>query len=330
MNTISAINKISFKGNTLNNNQTKVQAQTPAPEIKSDTVELSTKNKTGLIDKIKANKKVLIPVAIGLAAIAGGLIFAIKTGKISFKGKIEQQANEILSESEKIKQRASEIAEEGQKQYNEVLAILQKAKEEGFADTVDESGNAIRKFFNISADRKIMHELNGNEVARRTIFNPDDVEEIYSISKGLKINSGGKIESCAEEFSYFKGKLKLFIKDYVIDADGTEKWAEEFGYFRSKLKSYFENNVRKTDKTNKFAKNFHYSFEGELVSFTKDYTTNAGKAANLAEEYNYSDGKLSSFVKDYVRDEDGTEKWAKKFTRNEKGKLVKVAPQTEQ
>ena len=111
MTTISPLTRAMVEKSKLNNNQTQtqVQAQTPAPEIKSDTVELSTKNKTGLIDKIKANKKIIIPAAIGLAAIAGGLIFAIKTGKISFKGKIEQQAAEILGESEKILKNSEEI-----------------------------------------------------------------------------------------------------------------------------------------------------------------------------------------------------------------------------
>ena len=146
MTTISPLTRAIIEKNKLNNNQTQVQAKTPAPEIKSDTVELSTKNKTGLIDKIKANKKIIIPAAIGLAAIAGGLIFAIKTGKISFKGKIEQQAAEILGESKKIQKTAAEIKIEAQKQYDEVMEILKKAKEEGFKDVIDESGKTIRRF----------------------------------------------------------------------------------------------------------------------------------------------------------------------------------------
>ena len=286
----------------LNNSISNVQPQSPIPEIKNDTVELSTKNKTGLIDKIKANKKVLIPVAIGLAAIAGGLIYAIKTGKISFKGKIEQQASEILSESEKIKQKASEIAEEGQKQYNEVLAILQKAKEEGFKDVIDKSGKTIRRFVDDTSTEgagKIMDELDGDKILRKTYFNPNNLE-ISRIDKGITQNPD-KTESCAEDFIYSDGKLSAFIKDFKSNPDKTESCAESFVYSN-----------------------------GKLFGFIKDLKWNPDKTASCAEYFIYSDNKLNSFTKDCIIEANGTEKWAKKFTRNEKGKLVKVAPQTEQ
>ena len=327
MNTISAINKISFKGNTLNNNQTKVQAQTPAPEIKSDTVELSTKNKTGLIDKIKANKKIIIPAAIGLAAIAGGLIFAIKTGKISFKGKIEQQANEILSESEKIKQRASEIAEEGQKQYNEVLAILQKAKEEGFKDVVDKSGKTIRRFVDDTSTEgaeKIMDELDGDKILRKTYFNPNNLE-ISRIDKGITQNPD-KTESCAESFIYSDGKLSAFTKNYKWNADKTKSCAESFVYSDGKLFQFIKDFKLNPDKTKSCAENFIYS-DGKLSNFMKDCKLHPDKTESCAENFVYSDGKLSEFIKDFKWNPDKTESWAEKFALNAKGKLEKVDPQ---
>ena len=215
MTTISPLTKAIIEKNKLNNNQTQVQAQTPAPEIKSDTVELSTKNKTGLIDKIKANKKIIIPATIGLAAIAGGLIFAIKTGKISFKGKIEQQAAEILGESKKIQKTAEKIKIEAQKQYDEIMEILKKAKEEGFKDVIDESGKTIRRFVGCTSTEgaeKIMDELDGDKILRRTYFNPDNLE-ISRIDKGITQNAD-KIESLAESFDFSHGKLLRFTKDY--------------------------------------------------------------------------------------------------------------------
>ena len=296
--------------------------QNPVPE-KNDTVELSTKNKTGLIDKIKANKKVLIPVAIGLAAIAGGLAYAIKTGKISFKGKIEQKANEILSESEKIKQRASEIAEEGQKQYNEVLAILQKAKEEGFKDVVDKSGKTIRRFVDDTSTEgagKIMDELDGDKILRKTYFNPNNLE-ISKIDKGITQNPD-KTKSLAESFDYSHGKLFAFTKNYKWNADKTEG----FIYLDGKLSIFIKDCKSNPDGTTSWAENFMYS-DGKLSQFTKDFKLNPDRTASCAENFIYSDGKLSEFIKDCKSNPDGTEKWAKKFTRNEKGKLVKVDPQ---
>lgn len=363
MNTISAINKISFKGNTLNNNQTQVQAQAPVPEIKNDTVELSTKNKTGLIDKIKANKKVLIPVAIGLAAIAGGLIFAIKTGKISFKGKIEQQAAEaisgngkieqqaagILSESERIKQQAAEIEQraagilgenekilknseeikvEAQKQYDEVMKILKKEKEEGFKDVVDKSGKTIKRFVDDTSTkgaRKIMDELDGDKILRKTYFNPDNLE-ISRIDKGITQNADGT-DYIAEKFIYSDGEPFEFIKDYKWNPDVTESWAENFIYRGGKLSEFIKDHKLNPDGTVSQAENFSYS-DGKLYGFKKDYKFNPGGTVSWEEDFKYSDGKLSGFIKDHKFNPDRTESWAEKFVRNREGKLEKVDPPT--
>ena len=298
MTTISPLTRAIIEKNKLNNNQTQVQAQTPAPEIKSDTVELSTKNKTGLIDKIKANKKIIIPAAIGLAAIAGGLIFAIKTGKISFKGKIEQQAAEILGESKKIQKTAEKIKIEAQKQYDEIMEILKKAKEEGFKDVVDESGKTIRKFYNTSIDstEKIMDELDGDKILRRTHFSTNDLE-IYDIYKDITQDTN-KTESMAELLHYSHGKLSEFMKDYKWNPNRTISWTKGFIYSDNKLSG-----------------------------FTKDYKYNPDGAQSMVECFQYSNDKLSEFVKDFKSNPDGTTSWAEKFVRNAKGKLKKVDPQ---
>ena len=278
MTTISPLTRAIIEKNKLNNNQTQAQAQAPAPEIKSDTVELSTKNKTGLIDKIKANKKIIIPAAIGLATIAGGLIFAIKTGKISFKGKIEQQANEILRESKKIQKTAEEIKVEAQKQYDEIMEILKKAKEEGFKDVVDESGKTIRRFVDdTSAEgaEKIMDELDGDKILRQTYFNPDNLE-IRGIGKGITQNADGT-GSVAESFDYSDGKLLRFAKDYKWHPDGTQSCAEDFIYS-----------------------------DGKLSEFTKDFKLNPDRTTSWAEDFIYSDNKLSGFTKDFKSNPDGT------------------------
>ena len=81
----------------------------------------------------------------GNTTIINTLAYEIKKG-ISFKGKIKQRGEEILSESEKIKQQGEEIANRAQEQYKEVMAIIEEAREKGFSDVVDESGKIIRKF----------------------------------------------------------------------------------------------------------------------------------------------------------------------------------------
>ena len=300
MTTISPLTRAIIEKNKLNNNQTQAQAQAPVPEIKSDTVELSTKNKTRLIDKIKANKKIIIPAAIGLAAIAGGLIFAIKTGKISFKGKIEQQAAEILGESKKIQKTAEKIKIEAQKQYDEVMEILKKAKEEGFKDVIDESGKTIRRFVDETSTEgagKIMDELDGDKILRRTYFSPSNLE-ISRIDKGITQNAD-KIESVAQSFDYSNGKLLRFTKDYKWHLDGTQGWAEDFTYS-----------------------------DGKLSEFIKDFKQNPDKTQSCAEDFIYSDGKLFRFEKDYKYNPDGTESWGEIFVLNAEGKLEKVDPPT--
>ena len=329
MTTISPLTRAIIEKNKLNNNQTKVQAQTPAPEIKSDTVELSTKNKTGLIDKIKANKKIIIPAAIGLAAIAGiagGLIFAIKTGKISFKGKIEQQAAEILGESKKIQKTAEKIKIEAQKQYDEIMEILKKAKEEGFKDVIDESGKTIRKFYNTSIDstEKIMDELDGDKILRKTYFNPSNLE-ISRIDKGITQNAD-KIESVAESFDFSHGKLLRFTKNYKWHLDGTQSCAEDFIYSDGKLSKFTKDYKWNPNRTISCAEGFIYS-DDKLSEFVKDFKSNPDGTESMVECFDYSNDKLSEFVKDFKSNPDGTTSWAEKFVRNAKGKLKKVDPQ---
>ena len=216
-----------------------------------DSVELSANKKQGLIDKIKANKKILIPTAIGIAALAGGVIYGIKTGKISFKGNIEKKASEIIEEGNKLKQRGAELVEEAQKQYDEVLKLIEKGQENGFKDFRD--GSKLIKF---SGDelKKTMREYEGDKLLRETDF-------------------------------------KLFGQDYrittIIDEelkDGTEKIKEVFAFKNDKIKMYYKATIDKDYSVN-FAEVFAFDKNGKLEEFYKNYKISANHEGSWEQKY---------------------------------------------
>ena len=87
INGISPANRNVISNQRPNNNQNNPKTKLTETSI-DNPMSLEKTNDKSFLDKIKANKKLLIAGAVGLVAITGALIYGIKKG-IIFKGKIK-------------------------------------------------------------------------------------------------------------------------------------------------------------------------------------------------------------------------------------------------
>ena len=364
--TLSPINQKHIQTTKANNANT--ASVNVAPKVNTgqpqDSVELSTNKKQGLIDKIKANKKILIPAAIGIAALAGGVIYGIKTGKISFKGNIEKKASEIIDEGNKIQQRANEIIEESniipqkageiikdaKKQYDEVLALIRKGQENGFEEFSD--GSKLIKF-DISDDNNIntITEWLDGKISRRAdfYFKGQDYR-ITSIYKNFE--DLGDCVKAEEKFSFNKHKaLQSYLKDVAEKTDESWEASEKFTFrFTPEKLSIYSRNVknlndseeateafrffnnelqryhRNIDEPKKISEEFIFDHETKkLDKYTKNKTKNKDGSIRVAKAFLFDEnGELKEFYKNHKTNANCKESWAQRYTRNEQGELVKA------
>ena len=207
------IAKISFK-NSSNTSQTQTQPQVKTTTENSVNSSSSSQEKTRLIDKIKANKKIIIPAVIGLSVVIGGLIYAIKKGKLSFRGKVQEEAAgaiagntkpiegtgaevqeeaaKILNDAEDIKklaiqatdeakniqQRSVETLSEIEKQFAEFEKTITEASDTNFQDVHEESGNLVRRIIkDKNSGAVIIEDLDGEKISRRTEISLNEIED---------------------------------------------------------------------------------------------------------------------------------------------------------
>ena len=322
MTTISPINQNLIKNNVqshnLNSTPNSTSVQAPAPQIKPESVELSTKKITGFINKLKTNKKALIAAGVGLLAVTGAIIYNIKKGKTpqltEDVNTIIDNGNKIIQESEGIVSRGNEILEESQKQVNEVMELLKQGREKGFQDVTDESGKVIRKF-----SEGLMEELDGDKILRQTEFDPESLK-IFKISKNCEaLPDGGKKYS--EVFDFIDNKISEYTKDCEKLADGSEKWGEVFGFEDNKISWYTKDCEKLADGGKKYSEVFGFE-DNKISEYTKDYAELADESIKWGEVFDFKDGKISGYTKDYVELADGSEKCGEAFDFKD-GKWVK-------
>ena len=342
--TLSPINQKYIQTTKANNANT--ASVNVAPKVNvgqpQDSVELSTNKKQGLIDKIKANKKILIPAAIGIAALAGGVIYGIKTGKISFKGNIKERANEIIEEGNKIQQRANEIIEEGnkiqqrgaelveeaQKQYDEVLALIRKGEKNDFKD-FREGSKLIR--FSGGEVKRTMREYEGDKLLRETYFNLARQDyPISTINKNIEVLEDGSTK-IKEQFKFLRGFYGEYRKGVIEISDQSYKAEETFMFgFKDGLdylvayeKNYVKNSHNSYSMEELF--DFDYPGSGKLSSYYKRHKVNEDGSISSAKEFLFDEnGKLREFYKNWKINANYEESWAQKYIRNEQGELVKA------
>ncbi len=223
MESLSPINKTLIEKVKLNNNQTSknIQVQTPVPKLSADSVELSTKTqKQGLIDKIKSNKKLLI-TGTSIAALAVGIAIGIRTGR-----------------ADRILKRSDGILNQGQKQYNEVKKLIDEGAKNSFSNVFDESDNLIRNFIDDENGHKLMQEFSGENIIRRTQFNPEDLSVDFIQSGYKKLKNG--IEYIKENFEFKNGFLDRFSTRNEVFPNQTHRANEVFCFKNNKLKQYFK------------------------------------------------------------------------------------------
>ena len=321
--TLSPINQKHIQTTKANNANT--ASVNVAPKVNvgqpQDSVELSANKKQGLIDKIKANKKILIPAAIGIAALAGGVIYGIKTGKISFKGNIEKKASEIIDKGNKLKQRGAELAEEGKKQYGEVLALIKKGQENGFEDFRDGS-----KLIRFSGDelKKTMREYEGDKLLREAYFELFGEDyRITTINKNIEELKDGTVK-IKESFFFKNDKIKEYYKNATINKDDSVHFAEEFTFKNDKIEGYFKNITMNKDDSQHHAEEFNFKND-KIKTYFKNATINKDGSGHSAEAFAFDkNGKLEEFYKNYKINANHEKSWAQKYIRNEQGELVKV------
>ncbi len=295
--TLSPINQKYIQTTKANNANT--ASVNVAPKVNvgqpQDSVELSTNKKQGLIDKIKANKKILIPTAIGIAALAGGVIYGIKTGKISFKGNIKERANEIIEEGNKIKQRGAELVEEAQKQYDEVLELIKKGEKNGKNGFEDFSeGSKLIKFSGDELEKTI-REYEGDKLLREADFELFGQDyRITTISKNIEDLEDGT-EKIKELFAFKNDKIEGYYKNATINKDDSVHYAEGFTFKNDKIRQYFKN-----------------------------ITINKDGSGHFAEVFAFKNDKIERYYKNYKINANHKESWEQKYIRNEQGELVKA------
>lgn len=329
--TLSSINQKYIQTTKTNNANT--ASVNVAPKVNTgqpqDSVELSTNKKQGLIDKIKANKKILIPTAIGIAALAGGVIYGIKTGKISFKGNIEKKASEIIKEGNKIQQRGDELVEEAQKQYVEVLELIKKGKENDFKDFCIDS-KLIRFSGDEFEETMRMREYEGDKLLRETDF----VEtfglnyDITTINKNIEeLKDGSK--KIKEQFTFGYERLKQYKKGVIENRDQSYKAEERFvfGFENGSdyLLGYGKNYVGNSDSSFNVEEVFNFLCSGKLDSYSERCKVNEDGSSSAAKAFLFDEnGKLEEFYKNFKANASNEESWAQKYIRNEQGELVKA------
>lgn len=341
--TLSPINQKYIQTTKTNNANT--ASVNVAPKVNTgqpqDSVELSTNKKQGLIDKIKANKKILIPAAIGIAALAGGVIYGIKTGKISFKGNIKERANEIIEEGNKIQQRANEIieesniiqqrgaelVEEAQKQYDEVLELIKKGQENGFKEF--SKGSKLIKF---SGDElgKTMREYEDDKLLRETYFNFFELYDSITINKNIEeLKDGSK--KIKEKFTFSFRRLKEYKKGVIENSDQSYKAEEIFEFYfkdgSDYLLNYGKNYVQDSNKSYNMEERFKFDYfgSGKFDDYYERYKVNEDSSESAAKAFSFDkNGKLEAFFKNYKINANYKVSWEQIYIRNEQGELVKA------
>ena len=326
--TLSPINQKHIQTTKANNANT--ASVNVAPKVNTgqpqDSVELSANKKQGLIDKIKANKKILIPAAIGIAALAGGVIYGIKTGKISFKGNIENKASEIIDEGNKIQQRASEIIKDAKEQCDEVLALIRKGEKNYFEDFISEDSKQIR--FSGDELKKTMREYEGGKLLRETDFELSGQDyPITTINKNIEELDGSK--KIKEQFKFDSGRLGDYRKGVIENIDQPYKAEEIFMFdFDDELDylSYYKKNyVEDSDKSCNAEEMFDFLRSGKLNCYFERCKVNEDSSCSAAKAFSFDEnGKLEEFYKNYKANADEEESWAQRYTRNKQGELVKA------
>ena len=299
MEPISPINKALIDKAKLNNNQTakNVQVQTPAPKLSADSVEISTKTqKQGLIDKIKSNKKLLIAGGVAIAAATAGIIFGIKKGIIPFG--VNAKAKNILKRSDEILAQGSDILAQGQKEYNEAIGLLTQARENGFSDVLDESGNVIRSFYietkYPNLQESSMSEFLDGKIIRQVSFNQTkNGFDIGKIEKGIEVSSDAR--KISESFGFSKGVLYDYRKGIEEFADRRANVAESFWIDGPEI-HYQKSYKRLLDHTYTVSESF-YTADGNLKTYQKGINEQLDNGRKISETFMFSDGALAEHRK---------------------------------
>jgi len=264
-----------LKNDTDAANVSQAPAVSNLKELKKDCFEFSIKDK-----KIKINKKAAFIALAAATAAAAGIIWGVKTGKFA-----KLQASSVKKEGDKVYQNAKNTVDE-------VQNLIQKGKENGFEDVLDDSGNVIRRFTEEN-NWGVMEELDKKGTIKRlTNFYSDSDDE-------LRIRS-------IEEYKGKKQNLIGVCRGYI----------SRVGFGVEELE----------DGSATAKKCFEFNANGSLYDYWKDSKAeniDVGEFTAVKKYFGFDkDGTLSDYGKDLKAD--GDEVTGKLFSFNKDGKWVKL------
>ena len=251
-----------------NQNKTKLFSQPKFQGTEDDNLELSQKNKNGLLDKIKKNKKRIIIGLLGLTAIIGGIYIAYKKGLFN---KLFSSNQENFKVQEIINQK-DEILDNASKEYNEVLLIFKKGKENNFVRAIDEVNKTERRFIDSTKDpfTKIIEELKDNQLIRRSTIKLSQNPSVVKIEKGITQTEQGK-EKIAEILSFDKnGRLTSLHRGKDMLTNGIAKFKEVFLFGEDKTTTYLKDCTETKEKVIKAAEGV--IFTDKKTEYIIDYS----------------------------------------------------------
>ena len=207
-------------------------------------------------EKVKKSKKGLIIAGLlGAAAVAAGVIVAVKKGVIP-----KLQAKMASKEAEKIAEKSKGVFEEAKNTIDEVTGLIEKGRADGFKDVIGENGNVVRRFSN-----GVMEELDdAGELVRKTVTE-SDYTNITSIDEFIG-KTQNAIEISDSEISVLKGAVQT--------AEDSGKVKEMFIFNKDGILQGALKKLKIKNGKMHGSKAFRFNNDGSLYKFIKSSGNN--------------------------------------------------------